>query len=159
MLSQIISHTPTWVFGLFFGLLLLGLVQTKQRTVKRYTIYILPLAMFIFSGIGIASAFGFSGVTIVSWLLGITLLLVVGLKVKWGQTVIREADRLTIAGSWQPLILMMAIFFTKYCVTVMLAREVNFIGDIAFVATVSLLYGCFNGVFIARCVVMRQVKA
>ena len=74
MLSQIISHTPTWVFGLFFGLLLLGLVQTKQRTVKRYTIYILPLAMFIFSGIGIASAFGFSGVTIVSWLLGITLL-------------------------------------------------------------------------------------
>ena len=44
-MTQILTHTPLWVFGLFFGLVYLGYLQSRTRQVSRGRLIVLPLAM------------------------------------------------------------------------------------------------------------------
>ncbi|KXI27270.1 hypothetical protein AX660_21300 [Paraglaciecola hydrolytica] len=154
--SQIISHTPTWVFVVFFALLTLGFMQSKQRKVRVKTIFILPLAMVLFSLFGVYSVFGLSLVTLALWVLGLVLALMLGLKLAYPKVVSYSLknNKLTIPGSWTPLALMMAIFFTKYFMGFAVARSLPIINDMVFIALICMLYGVFSGTFLARCLVM-----
>ena len=58
MLVQILSNTPTWVFLLFFVLLVFGLMQTRTRTVRKMPTLLLPTGMILLSLTGINSSFG-----------------------------------------------------------------------------------------------------
>jgi len=58
MIGNILSNTPTWVFGLFPGLLALGLLQTRTRRVGRVPAFTLPVGMTALSLAGIQSSFG-----------------------------------------------------------------------------------------------------
>ena len=57
---------------------------------------------------------------------------------------------LEMPGSWQPMALMMAIFFTRYLVGVVLAMAPALIHDLATAAIVSSIYGALSGVFLGR---------
>jgi len=50
--------------------------------------------------------------------------------------------------------LMMAIFFTKYAVGVIQARQLPLVREPVFIGAISLCYGLFSGVFPARAVVI-----
>jgi len=161
-LSQIISHTPTWVFVVFFALLVLGFKQSKPRAVKVKTVFILPLAMTLFSLFGVYSVYGITLLSLVLWCFGLVLALMLGLKFAYPKLVSYSAlnNKLSIPGSWAPLALMMAIFFTKYFMGFAVARDLPIINDMIFIALISMLYGAFSGTFLARCVVMfRASKA
>jgi hypothetical protein len=55
---------------------------------------------------------------------------------------------------------MLAMFFTKYAVGVMLARQLPVAGTFEFIGLVSLGYGFLSGLFLARAlVVWRSVKS
>jgi hypothetical protein len=54
---------------------------------------------------------------------------------------------------------MMAIFFTKFAVGITLARELPIAGDPAFVEAVSLCYGVFSGIFLARAAVVWRAQS
>jgi len=159
-LSELISHTPTWVFAVFFTLLILGFIQSKERVVKVKTVFILPIAMIIFSFFGVSSVFGLSLFTISLWLLGLAITLVVGLKLAYPKLVSFsvQSNKLKIPGSWAPLLLMMAIFFTKYFVGFAVARELPVINEHLFVVLLCLLYGAFSGVFLSRSFVMFKIS-
>ena len=58
-LSELISNTPIWVFAIFCILLVLGFIQSKERTVRVKTIFILPIAMITFSFFGFFCFWGF----------------------------------------------------------------------------------------------------
>ena len=62
-----------------------------------------------------------------------------------------------IAGSWLPLILMMAIFFTKYVVGILNALHPSIIVSTGFVISCSLIYGMFSGIFAARAISVWRV--
>ena len=156
MLIEILKHTPPWVFVLFFILIALGYFQSKGRTVSRRRISVLPVAMIALSFYGVLSAFGVAPAGLVFWVLGVALAVGVGVKLATpqGVTFFSETQSFFIPGSWFPLAFMMAIFFTKYAVGVILARQLPIVGELAFVASVSFGYGLLSGVFLARAMVV-----
>jgi hypothetical protein len=156
LLIEIIKHTPTWVFVLFFVLLALGYFQSKDRVMKRGSVSILPLAMVALSFYGVLSAFGASYIGLVSWAIGSVAAVRVGVKlaVPHGVTYSIETRSFTVPGSWLPLVLMMAIFFIKYAVGVTLARQLLIVGMSGFTGMVGLCYGFLSGLFFARALVI-----
>jgi len=161
-LSELISQTPTWVFAIFFTLLVLGFIQSKERIVKVKTIFILPIAMIIFSLFGVLSVFGLSILTMSLWGAGLVITLIIGLKLAFPKHVSfsKQSNKLIIPGSWAPLFFMMAIFFTKYFVGFAIAKELPLVNEHIFVVLLSLVYGAFSGIFLSRsCVMFKTSKA
>lgn len=156
MLIEILKRTPLWVFVLFAALITLGYSQSKDRWVSRYRVSILPVAMIVLSFYGVFSAFGAIPIGFVSWILGVAIAVGVGVKLAMPQDVSFSAETQSyfIPGSWIPLAFMMAIFFTKYVVGVILARQLPVASETAFAGSVSLCYGLFSGVFLARALVI-----
>jgi hypothetical protein len=156
LLIEILKRTPSWVFVLFFALVAFGYFQTKDRTVSRGTVSILPVAMIVLSFYGVFSAFGIAPVGLASWLIGVAVAVSLGVKVPSprGVSFSTETQLFLIPGSRVPLVLMMAIFFTKYAVGVIQARQLPLASEPVFIGAISLCYGLFSGVFPARAVVI-----
>jgi len=159
MLTEIISRTPTWVFVLFFTLVFLGYRQSKTRKVNLRTLLILPIAMTIFSIIGVKSAFNLQIFSIVAWFVGLTISYFVCNQLSSKKAeYLSEDEQFEIPGSWLPLILMMAIFWVKYIVAVLLAKELAVTETVSFIVSVSFIYGTFSGIFAARAKGYLQAK-
>lgn len=152
MLIEILKRTPSWVFVLFFVLLAFGYYQSKDRVVNRNKVTILPAAMLVLSFYGVLSAFGSTPLALSSWLTGVAITACFGLKsVKpSGVSFATETQCFSVPGSWVPLALMMAIYFIKYSVGVILARKLPIANELAFIGSISLVYGFLSGVFLAR---------
>jgi hypothetical protein len=152
MLIEILRRTPSWVFVLFFALLVLGCFQSRDRLVSRSKVTMLPAAMLLLSFYGVLSAFGIIPFALAAWLAGVAVAVWFGLKTAklGGASFTKETKLFSVPGSWLPLSLMMAIFFTKYAVGVILARKLPIVGDLTFIGSVSLIYGLLSGVFFAR---------
>lgn len=160
MFTEILKHTPTWVFVLFLVLLAVGYLQSKTRAVNRNVVAVLPLAMLALSFYGVLSAFGTSPLSIIAWLLGVAAAVALGVKIGMprGVNFSMQTQLFSVPGSWLPLILMMTIFFTKYTVNVMLARHLSIATGLFFVELVSFCYGLLSGVFLARALVIWQAR-
>lgn len=156
MLIEILKRTPSWVFVLFFVLLALGYSQSKKRVFSRGNISILPAAMIVLSFYGVLSAFGLSVVGLISWLAGVGVAVWLGVTLvsPSGVSFSTETQSFSVPGSWLPLALMMAIFFTKYAVGVILARQLPIASEPAFTGAISFCYGLLSGVFLARALVV-----
>lgn len=149
---EILRRTPSWVFVLFFVLLAFGCFQSRDRLVSRSRVIILPTAMLLLSFYGVLSAFGITPLALAAWLAGVAVALCFGLKtVKLsGASFTKETGLFSVPGSWLPLALMMAIFFIKYAMGVILARKLPIISDLTFIGSVGLVYGLLSGIFFAR---------
>jgi hypothetical protein len=152
LLNEILRRTPPWVFVLFFVLLALGYSQTRNRIVGRSGVSILPFSMVVLSFFGVISAFGTAYVGLVSWVIGVVVAVWLGgkLAIPRGVTYSIETRSFTVPGGWLPLLLMMTIFFVKYAVGVVLARQLPIAGVPGFIGLVSLCYGFLSGLFLAR---------
>ena len=158
MIKEIIIHTPIWVFGLFLGLLVLGLQQSKARNVKKIMVYPMPIGIIILSFFGVSSSFGYSLAPISLWFLGLGLSTLTGaiyFPIK-GASYSDETGTYSLKGSWIPLIFMMLIFFTKYVVGVMSALKFPILSSSSFIYSLSALYGIFSGIFASRAVSLWQ---
>ena len=155
-MSEIISNTPVWVFLIFGVLVVLGFLQAKTREVSVKAVFVLPMAMILFSLFGVYSVFGMSVAVIGLWGLGLAVMTLIGLKLGFPKSVTysQERDKLIIVGSWTPLLFMMAIFFTRYFVGFATARELPIIHEMYFALAIALAYGAFTGVFLSRSLVM-----
>ncbi|MCE8032768.1 hypothetical protein EKK97_06505 [Billgrantia tianxiuensis] len=160
MLIEIIRNTPRWVFLLFIVLLVMGYQQSRDRTASRRNITILPAVFLALALYGVVSAFGADPVGLALWALGVTLSVALHIKLAIPRGVCFSPEHQTfhLPGSWQPLVIMLAIFFSKYTVEVIRARQLPVADTVMFTATVSLLYGLFSGVFLGRALVMWRVS-
>jgi hypothetical protein len=151
-MMQIVSHTPLWVFALFAALLVFGLMQTRSRNVNRFLAYALPLGMVALSLVGVQSSFGLELVPVVFWAAGLAIVTLIGYVFFRDTRVSFDPSRnaFYVPGSWLPLLVIMAIFLTKYVVAVMLALEMGVVTRPAFATMFSFAYGCFSGYFAAR---------
>lgn len=149
---QILSHTPPWVFALFAGLLAFGLLQTRSRNVKASLAYVLPAGMVALSLSGIQSSFGFTPSPLAAWGVGLTAIAVSGYKAFPPKGISFNSANGTfyVPGSWVPLAVIMAIFFTKYAFAVMQGLGVAAAGNPITAVALSLIYGCLSGYFVAR---------
>ena len=153
---QILQHTPIWVFNLWFVLLILGYFQSKPRIILRGRVAILPAAMILLSFYGVVSAFSVSILGIFSWVLGAGIAVLIGQarRSKKGVAYSKETQSFSLPGSWNPLALMMAIFFTKYGVGVALARNPLLASIPLFIGCVSSVYGFLSGLFFAGVLIL-----
>ncbi len=159
-MMQILAHTPAWVFGLLLGLMVLGLQQTRNRQVKLWLAYLLPLGMVILSLVGVTSNFGAQLLTISLWMAGLCSVALVGyqlLPVK-NLRYLADANRFYIPGSWVPLVVILAIFFTKYVVAVLYALGNPITTHAAFMPVLCIVYGGFSGYFVARALCLVQAS-
>ena len=149
---QILTHTPPWVFGLFVGLLAFGFMQTRNRNVNKFLAYLLPVGMVALSLAGVQSSFGLKLVPVALWAVGLALVTFIGYTFFRDTRVVFDPNRnaFYIPGSWLPLIVIMAIFFTKYVFAVMHALKIDAASSPTFAMALSLAYGCFSGYFSSR---------
>ncbi len=152
MMIEIMTHTPIWVFGLLVGLIYFGLVQSRTRAVPKMRLAILPIVMIGLSLTGILSAFGVSWIAILVWVKAFGIVMLVSKKIKPnGQiTFSITTQKFTVPGSWIPMILMMAIFMTKYAVAVTLAKNSQLSHSLSFIIGVSFIYGWLSSVLFVR---------
>ena len=160
MIIEILSRTPPWVFVLFFVLLALGYLQSKNRTLSRGKVLALPTAMIVLSFYGVFYAFGMTHMGLGSWILGVATALGLGLTLARpkGVAFSTETQSFSVPGSWFPLAIMMAIFFTKYAVGVIFARQLPMTHETGFIGSVSFCYGFLSGTLLARATVIFKTQ-
>ena len=150
LLLQILKHTPPWVFGLFLGLVALGVAQRRTRHVPALRLAILPVAMLALSFVGVWSSFGADLSAVAAWAGAVLAVVAAGVAMPdlRGASYCAASRRFTVPGSWMPLAAMMCIFFAKYAVAV--ARATS--GEIAGPAVVltCVVCGLCSGLFLAR---------
>ena len=152
LLTQILSHTPRWVFVLFALLVWLGAKQLLAGSVSLTRVTLLPVAMTGLSFYGMLSAFGDSPLALLGWAGAATVLLLT--VQRWPLSAAARFDAATrtfhLPGCAVPLALFMGIFFTKYAVGVLLAMHPELARQAGFALGIGTLYGAFSGIFAAR---------
>ena len=151
MIQQIISHTPVYVWALLAFLIYRGVAAAKDREVSLLKLFIIPVVMLVISLAGI-NGHGLLGAGVWGvWLTGmLAAVLIIWMADKGGIVVNRAAGTVLQRGSWTPLVLMIAIFASKYTVAVLSAMHPELQHQTLFVVAVSGLFGVLNGVFIGR---------
>ncbi|SDQ96688.1 hypothetical protein SAMN05428982_2671 [Pseudoxanthomonas sp. CF385] len=151
-MMQILSHTPLWVFGLFFGLVYLGYLQSRTRQVSRGRLVVLPLAMLAWSLYSVWSTFDAHLTALAAWACAWVAVVASASVRAPSRRAAYDAStkQFTVPGSWVPLALMMGIFFFKYAVAVVHATNPGVLGTTTAVVVVAGTYGLFSGMFMAR---------
>lgn len=151
MIAQIISHTPTWVFVLFAALLVVGFKQTRNRTVREWPAYLLPVGMVALSFFGVQSSFGLGLLPVAAWLACIVAVALLGYRrLVNGMRYLPAEKSFLIPGSWIPFAVIMAIFLAKYLFAVLRATGAIVTTSSATALLFSAVYGCLSGYFCAR---------
>jgi hypothetical protein len=154
LIVQVLSHTPVWVYALFFALLVFGLMQTRTRTVGKLPALLLPAGMIALSLAGINSSFGLGPIPMLAWGAALTITAVAGYVLFRDKRIHYKATdgKFFIPGSWIPLAVMMAIFFAKYVYAVMSALKAEVTSTPMFIGALSAVYGLLSGYFASRAV-------
>lgn len=151
MIQQIISHTPVYVWALLAFLLYRGYLASRDRDISLQKLSIIPVVMLVLTLSGM-NGHGALGVGVWGvWAVG----MLAGMALTWRLTsgdiaVDRAAGTVRQRGSWMPLALMVAIFFTKYTVAVVSVMHPELPHSLPFALGVTVLFGVFNGIFIGR---------
>jgi uncharacterized membrane protein len=152
-LAPIFRNTPSWAWALLAGLVILGWIQSRDRTASLAAVTSLPAGMAIFGLWGTVGAFGRSPLIAAAlglWLLAAGIVFAALAQrpaTAWYDRATRTFD---LAGSWTPLSLFLAVFATRYAVSVQLALQPALAEESGFALPVAALYGAFSGMFLGR---------
>lgn len=156
MIVQILAHTPIWVYPLFLLLVVFGVIQTRTRTVRRVPALLLPAGMSVLSLAGIISSFGLTTIPLAAWGMALTMATVVGdIFLRDPRIRARQptAPSSSLAAGFR-LVVMMAIFFTKYLYARLNAYNPEIYDRLLFIGTLSAVYGLYSGYFSSRTVTL-----
>ncbi len=148
MLQQIVTRTPFYVWIILGVLVWRGIAASRDRVVPRRQVFVIPAVMAVLALQEIAHRFGLDAMALAPWLAGATL----GAAVGWrtAAPLAQAGNGVLQRGSWLPLVLMLAVFFTKYTVAVSCAVQPALAQQAGFAMTASALFGIFNGLFAGR---------
>jgi hypothetical protein len=148
-----VQNTPSWVWAVLAGLVVLGVMQMRERTQSAARDSTAPVAMTLFSLWAAVSAFGRSPVAAEAlWLWLLAAAATGSLFALAASTARYDADARAfhVKGSWVPLVLFLGVFLARYVVSVRLAIHPDLLADSSFVLPVATLYGAFSGIFLGR---------
>ena len=149
MLQQILSHTPAYVWAILAFLVYRGVVASTDREVTINKLFIIPAVMLVLSLHDLAVKFGLGGMIMAAWTVGAVLSGGLAWRLSAARVVAgAQAGRVRLRGSWLPLVLMMAVFCTKYIAAVLLAMNPAVHRNAMFVVLVCSVFGVLNGIFL-----------
>ena len=151
-----ISHIPVWVFFVLFALLSLGYRLSRTRLVRPGTVALIAFGMLVYSLYGVTSSFGIDALPLAAWAGGIAAAIVLGSQAIGSRGLSQEGERVRVAGSWWPMLLLMTIFAIKFALG--MARGVGLpVVDAAwFVGAASAVSGLISGTFAARALAVHR---
>jgi hypothetical protein len=151
VILEILKHTPTYVWAILAGLIVLGSLQLRDNVVTRARLALAPLALGTFSIWGATHAFGVRVEVIAAWAIGMAIVVAANRRLQW-PTEVRHlgAGRFALRGSAWPLVTMLTIFSLRYAVAVTLAFHHDWAADPLFSTSMALIYGAVSGFFTAR---------
>lgn len=161
VLLEILLYTPPWVFALLAGLAVFGLMQVRTRAVPVWLALVLPAGLMALSISGVLQYVGMWWPALTTWAVGLGAVAMLYAKVMNPQTARYDAERrrLVIAGSWLPLLVILAIFSVRYALGVARGMDLAVVRDRNVQLAVSLLLGSFSGFFLARGIVFWRTYA
>jgi hypothetical protein len=153
-IASIVSHTPSWVFVLFAGLIAIGLRQTQPRVVSRRRLIVLPLVIAAYSFYGVATASHGSPLALTMWVVAVLMACLLTYLSPPNGAVSEMPGTVRVPGSWVPMVVIVGLFATRYAYNVMLAMhpEVSHSGN--FMAAFSALFGFLGGLLLSRSVLL-----
>lgn len=156
----ILTKTPAYVFIIFFALLILGLMQLRERKVKTINILIMPLALSFYGLYSSISTFGFNFLSAGLFSLGVILIFLFSYLMDLSKLATYNPSKkeFLIKGSFTPLVLMMLIFFAKYLLNVFQAINNPILENYLFVSISSLVFGILSGTFLLRAFAILNLK-
>ena len=152
-LIAIVSHTPTWVWAVFAGLVLLGLRQTRTQDVPATRIWLVPAVVGTASLAGALRGFAGAGevLTGAAWAAGALLGFLANRPLNLPRQVSANADgSFRVGGSIAPLLLFVGVFMVRYVVNIVLAVQPALSGNPVAAAIAALAYGFTAGLLVAR---------
>ena len=153
MLIQILTHTPLYVWAILAFLVQRGTIAMRDRDLEIRRLVIIPAVMLVLSLQDMNGKFGLGGWVVGAWALAATATaLLAGPSATPRITAGNAPGRVRVRGSRMPLVMMMAVFFTKYIASVALAVAPQLGHDALFAGAVCGLFGVFNGWFAGRLV-------
>jgi hypothetical protein len=151
MLIQILTHTPLYVWAILAFLLWRGVAEMRDRELTLRRMLILPLVMLGLSLNDMALKFDMGMELVTAWVIGCAAAML--LAWRFGRTRIAAGtapDCVLVRGSVMPLILMLAIFLTKYITSVVLVIQPQLAHQLAVAGAICLVFGVFNGLLLGR---------
>jgi hypothetical protein len=158
LILTILGHAPRWVWPLLAALILLGALQARARQATLLRATLLPVAMLALSLWGVVSVF-LSAAALAAW--AVAAAAAAGAVLRRGAVAgarwsARE-QRLHLPGSWVPMMLILAIFVTKFGVGASLGLHPALSDNASFAFAVCAAYGLFSGVFAGRALALRRL--
>ena len=153
--TEILRHTPVWVWGVFAVLLVFGLLQMRRRSVALPLVFLLPVIMIPLSLFTVGSSFGFLPLPLIAWAIGVALAFALNGYVFRAPTNVgysRNTNKFDVPGSVVPLILMMTIFLARFVLGVTRAVNPGLVASDVFAGAVSVTLGICSGLFAARAI-------
>jgi hypothetical protein len=151
MLIQILTHTPLYVWAILAFLVNRGVNDMRDRELEVRRLVMIPAVMLALSLQDIDAKFGLGGWALAAWALtAAAAALLAGLS---GGTRIAAGSvpgAVLVRGSRLPLVMMLAVFLTKYVASVTLAVAPQLRHDTLFTVAVCALFGAYNGWFAGR---------
>ncbi|WP_296953031.1 DUF6622 family protein [uncultured Massilia sp.] len=151
MLNQILSHTPVYVWAILAFLVVRGVAAARTRETSMRKLFIIPAVMLALALEDIGRKFGAGVPAWAAWAVaaGATMLV----TYRFGRPRLAAGaapGRVRLHGSWAPLAMMMAVFCTKYGVSVALAVQPALGRDTTFAMLACALFGLSSGWFLGR---------
>jgi len=151
MLIQILTHTPLYVWAILAFLVQRGMVAMRDRDMEIRRLVIIPVVMLVLSLQDMNGKFGLGGWVLGAWALAATATaLLAGLSATPRIAPGSAPGQVRVRGSRMPLVMMMAVFFTKYVASVTVAVAPQLRQDTLFACIVCGLFGLYNGWFVGR---------
>lgn len=149
---EVLKHTPTYVWAILAGLVVLGGMQMRDQVLSRTRVLLLPIALGVYSLWGALSTFGTRGEVLAAWAVGTGAMLGLARWVTWPRRVEFLPDRsaFAVSGSVLPLVAMLGVFAVRYVATVTLILNPQWRGVEAVATVGGLAYGVLSGVFAMR---------
>jgi hypothetical protein len=151
MLLQILIHTPYYVWIILALLIYRGVLASTDREMAFGKLFIIPVIMPLLTLPDLAMKFGHAGPTFASWATAAAIGAAITFRLSGARvSLASKPGKVLVRGSWSTLVLLMAVFLTKYAANIMLAVSPQVRHDSLFIAVVCALYGLLNGIFFGR---------
>jgi hypothetical protein len=150
MILDILTHTPVYVWAMLAFFIYRGLAARRDRDVPVWTLLILPAVLLALAIQGILNHYGSAPAPLGSWLIAALCGAFAGALSLSPHAVAVGQKGILMRGSWLPLVLVLAVFATKYCTEVLFVVEHDTMTSPAAVLGVCALYGLLTGFFMGR---------